>query len=108
MLVFILLFLLGSGSDASSLSTRARFDPATNEYVINGGKAFISGAGLSDIYLVMCRTGDDAGANAISCMIIPKDTKGVSFGANERKMGWSVQPTRQVIFEDVRIPAANR
>jgi len=98
----------GSGSDAGSLSTRAKYDPTTDEYVINGGKVFISGAGVSSIYLVMCRTGETAGAGAISCMLIPKDTKGVSFGANERKMGWQVQPTRQITFEDVRIPAANR
>lgn len=98
----------GSGSDASSLSTTAKFDAATNEYVLNGGKAFISGAGQSDIYLVMCRTSDKPGPGGISCMIVPKDAKGVSFGANEKKMGWQVQPTRQVIFEDVRIPAGNR
>lgn len=97
----------GSGSDASSLVTKADFDPATNEYVVNGGKAFISGAGMSDIYLVMCRTGKP-GPGGISCLIIPKDTKGVSFGALEKKMGWNVSPTRQVIFEDVRIPASNR
>jgi len=98
----------GSGSDASSLRTSAKLDPATNEYVINGGKAFISGAGMSDIYLVMCRTGEGSGANAISCIMIPKTAPGVSFGANERKMGWSCQPTRQITFEDVRVPVANR
>lgn len=98
----------GSGSDAGSLSTKAKFDPATNEYVINGGKAFISGAGMSDIYLVMCRTSDKPGASGISCIVIPKDTKGVSFGAMEKKMGWHCQPTRQITFEDVRVPAANR
>jgi isobutyryl-CoA dehydrogenase len=98
----------GSGSDAGSLSTKAKFDPATNEYVINGGKAFISGAGMSDIYLVMCRTSDKPGASGISCLVIPKDAKGVSFGAMEKKMGWHCQPTRQITFEDVRIPASNR
>jgi isobutyryl-CoA dehydrogenase len=98
----------GSGSDAGSLITKATFDPATNEYIINGGKAFISGAGLSDIYLVMCRTTDKPGPSGISCIVIPKGTKGLSFGAIEKKMGWNVQPTRQVIFEDVRVPASNR
>eukprot|EP01033_Poteriospumella_lacustris_P013955 gene13955-9971_t len=97
----------GSGSDASSLITNARFDAATNEYVLNGGKAFISGAGTSDIYLVMCRTNDKPGPGGISCLIVPKDAKGVSFGSAEKKMGWNVQPTRQITFEDVRIPAAN-
>jgi alkylation response protein AidB-like acyl-CoA dehydrogenase len=75
---------------------------------LNGGKAFISGAGMSDIYLVMCRTGDKPGPKSISCMIVPKDTKGVSFGSIEKKMGWNVQPTRQILFEDVRIPATHR
>ncbi len=98
----------GSGSDAGSLSTKAVFDPSTNEYVINGGKQFISGAGMSDIYLVMCRTSDKPGPKGISCLIIPKEAKGVSFGAMEKKMGWHCQPTRQVLFEDVRIPATNR
>ena len=98
-----------AGSDAGSLQTKAVLDEATNEYVINGGKCFISGAGLSNIYLVMCRTGTVAdGPKGISCMIIPKDAEGLSFGADERKMGWKVQPTRQVIFENLRIPAANR
>lgn len=69
----------GSGSDASSLSTKAVYDPATNEYVINGGKAFISGAGMSDIYLVMCRTSSNtkSPADGISCILIPKETKGM-------------------------------
>lgn len=97
----------GSGSDASSLTTKAVYDASTDEYVITGGKAFISGAGMSDIYLVMCRTGKP-GAGGISCMIIPKEAKGVSFGAVEKKMGWNVQPTRQVLFEEVRIPASHR
>mmetsp|Transcript_31063 Transcript_31063/g.23102 ORF Transcript_31063/g.23102 Transcript_31063/m.23102 type:complete len:417 (+) Transcript_31063:41-1291(+) len=98
----------GSGSDASSLITNAQFDPSTNEFVLNGGKAFISGAGQSDIYLVMCRTSSNPGPGGISCLIVPKDAKGVSFGSLEKKMGWNVQPTRQIIFEDVRIPVANR
>ena len=96
----------GSGSDAGSLSTKAVFDPKTNEYVLNGNKAFISGAGMSDIYLVMCRTGG-GGPGGISCVIVPKDATGLSFGANEKKMGWKCQPTRQVILEDVRVSAEN-
>lgn len=97
----------GSGSDAASLVTKAVLDESTNEYVIDGGKAFISGAGMSNLYLVMCRTGGP-GPSGISCMLIPDGTKGLSFGANEKKMGWKVQPTRQVIFEGVRVPAGNR
>jgi alkylation response protein AidB-like acyl-CoA dehydrogenase len=93
----------GSGSDAASLSTTAVLDTKTNEYVVNGGKVFISGAGQSDIYLIMCRTGKDS----ITCLLVPKDTPGLSFGSNEKKMGWKVQPTRQVIFEDCRVPASN-
>eukprot|EP01032_Pedospumella_encystans_P032224 gene32224-36378_t len=93
----------GSGSDAASLSTKAVYDAATDEYVLNGSKVFISGAGLSDWYLVMCRTGE-----TISTVLVPKETKGLSFGGKEDKMGWNVQPTRQVNFEDVRVPAANR
>jgi alkylation response protein AidB-like acyl-CoA dehydrogenase len=96
----------GSGSDASSLMTKAILDPETHEYVLNGGKAFISGAGMSDLYLVMCRTGND-GPKGISCMLVPSDAPGLLFGANEKKMGWKVQPTKQVIFEDCRIPADN-
>lgn len=76
----------GSGSDAGSLSTKAVLDEATGEYVLNGGKAFISGAGLSDIYLVMCRTGGP-GAGGISCILVPKDAPGLSFGSNENKLG---------------------
>jgi alkylation response protein AidB-like acyl-CoA dehydrogenase len=96
----------GSGSDASSLTTKAVLDESTNEYVLNGGKAFISGAGMSDIYLVMART-SGPGPKGVSCLVVPKDAPGLSFGADEKKMGWKVQPTRQVIFEDCRIPAAN-
>lgn len=94
----------GSGSDAASLRTKAVKDG--DEYVLNGGKAFISGAGVSDIYVCMVRTGGE-GAKGISCLIIEKDMPGVSFGADEKKMGWKSQPTRQVIFEDARVPAAN-
>lgn len=98
-----------SGSDAASLATTATINPSNpNEYILNGGKAFISGAGLSDIYLVMCRTNDVKGPKGITCIMVPKDTPGLSFGADERKMGWRVQPTRQVIFEDARVPVSNR
>lgn len=94
----------GSGSDAASLRTKAVKEG--DEYVLNGGKAFISGAGVSDIYVCMVRTGGE-GSKGISCLIIEKDMPGVSFGADEKKMGWKSQPTRQVIFEDARVPAAN-
>jgi alkylation response protein AidB-like acyl-CoA dehydrogenase len=94
----------GAGSDAAALSTKAvRHE---DEYVLNGVKQFISGAGVADVYIVMARTGD-AGPKGISAFIVPKDTPGLSFGANEKKMGWNAQPTRQVIMEDARIPAAN-
>ena len=97
----------GSGSDAGSLTTSAKIEG--DEYVINGGKAFISGAGLSDIYLVMCRTGSlEEKGGGVSCILVPKDAPGVSFGANENKMGWKCQPTRQITFEDVRVPITNR
>jgi alkylation response protein AidB-like acyl-CoA dehydrogenase len=93
----------GAGSDAAALSTKATRD---NEgYVLNGQKQFISGAGASDLYLTMVRTGGP-GAAGISALLIPKDTPGLSFGANEKKMGWNAQPTRAVIFEDARVPAA--
>ncbi|MEY4784817.1 MAG: acyl-CoA dehydrogenase [Pseudomonadota bacterium] len=95
----------GSGSDAAGLKTRAVKDGG--DYVLNGAKQFISGAGVSDVYIVMSRTGQD-GPKGISTFIVRKDDKGVSFGANEKKMGWNSQPTRQVIFEDVRIPASRR
>jgi alkylation response protein AidB-like acyl-CoA dehydrogenase len=86
----------GSGSDAVALSTRARRD---NEgYVLDGAKAFISGAGASHLYLTMARTGGP-GADGISAILVEKDTPGLSFGANEKKMGWNAQPTRQVNYE---------
>lgn len=92
----------GSGSDAVALATRARRD---NEgYVLDGAKQFISGAGTSDLYLTMVRTGG-SGADGVSALLIPKETAGLSFGANERKMGWNAQPTRQVLFESARVPA---
>lgn len=95
----------GSGSDAAALTTRAVKDG--DDYVLNGAKAFISGAGASDVYVTMVRTGDD-GAKGVSCLVIPKDAPGLSFGKLERKMGWNSQPTGQVIFEDARVPVANR
>ena len=95
----------GAGSDAASLATKAVLDGG--DYVLNGTKTFISGAGWSDIYVVMARTSDD-GARGVSCFVVEKDSPGLSFGANERKMGWNAQPTAQVIFEDCRIPASNR
>ncbi len=93
-----------SGSDAASLRTRAVKDG--DYYVLNGSKAFISGGGVSDLYVCMVRTGE-AGAKGISCLIVEKGTSGLSFGAPERKMGWNSQPTAQVIFEDCRVPVAN-
>jgi alkylation response protein AidB-like acyl-CoA dehydrogenase len=95
----------GAGSDAASLKTKAVREG--DEYVITGSKQFISGAGTSDVYVLMARTSDD-GAKGVSTFIIPKDAPGLSFGANERKMGWKSQPTRQVILDGVRVPAANR
>jgi len=95
----------GSGSDAASLKTRAVRDG--DHYVLNGAKAFISGAGVSDIYVCMVRTGED-GPKGVSCLVVEKGTPGLSFGKKERKMGWNSQPTAQVIFEDCRVPVANR
>ncbi|MBP0578321.1 isobutyryl-CoA dehydrogenase [Labrys sp. LIt4] len=95
----------GVGSDAGSLATRAVRDG--DHYILNGQKQFISGAGASDLYIVMARTGGE-GPKGISTFIVPKDTPGLSFGASEKKMGWHAQPTRAVIFENVRVPAANR
>jgi alkylation response protein AidB-like acyl-CoA dehydrogenase len=95
----------GSGSDAASLRTRAVRDG--DDYVLDGQKQFISGAGANDLYVVMVRTGGD-GPGGISTLVVDKDTPGLSFGANERKMGWNAQPTRTVIFENARVPVANR
>ncbi len=95
----------GSGSDAASLTTKAIRDG--DDYILNGTKTFISGAGWSDVYVTMARTSDD-GAKGVSCFVIEKGTEGLSFGANEKKMGWNAQPTAQVIFEDCRISAENR
>jgi len=93
-----------SGSDAASLMTTAKRDG--DDYVLNGSKAFISGGGVSDIYVVMCRTGGP-GPKGISTILVPKDAKGIAFGKNESKMGWRSQPTCTVMFEDCRVPAAN-
>ncbi|TNE34916.1 MAG: acyl-CoA dehydrogenase [Alphaproteobacteria bacterium] len=94
----------GSGSDAAALRTKAVRDG--DHYVINGGKAFISGGGKADVYVTMVRTGDDS-ARGISCIAIPADAPGISFGAQERKMGWNSQPTAQVLFDDCRVPVEN-
>ena len=93
-----------AGSDAASLQTRARRDG--DHYVLNGSKAFISGGGFSDLYVCMVRTGGE-GSAGISCIAVEKGTPGLSFGKNERKMGWSAQPTAMVLFDDCRVPAAN-
>jgi alkylation response protein AidB-like acyl-CoA dehydrogenase len=95
----------GSGSDAAALKTRAVRDG--DHYVLNGQKQFISAAGAADLYLVMVRTGED-GPKGVSTVLVPKDTPGLSFGANEKKMGWNAQPTRAVIFDNARVPVANR
>ena len=94
----------GSGSDAAALKTRAVRDG--DHYVVSGSKAFISGGGVNDLYVTMVRTGGD-GPKGISCLVIEKDMPGVSFGAQERKMGWRSQPTAQVNFDGVRVPAEN-
>ncbi|WP_109808631.1 acyl-CoA dehydrogenase family protein [Sphingosinithalassobacter portus] len=94
----------GSGSDAAALKTRAVRDG--DHYVVTGTKQFISGGGQNEIYAVMVRTGED-GPRGISCLILEKDMPGVSFGANERKLGWHSQPTAQVILEEVRVPVEN-
>jgi alkylation response protein AidB-like acyl-CoA dehydrogenase len=94
-----------AGSDAAALKTRAVLDG--DHYVVTGVKQFISGAGSTDVYAVMARTGD-AGPAGITALLIEKDRPGLSFGPNERKMGWNAQPTRQVIMEQVRVPVANR
>jgi hypothetical protein len=95
----------GSGSDAASLTTTARRDG--DDYVLNGAKAFISGAGVSDVYVVMARTGGD-GAGGVSALVVDKGTPGLSFGAPERKMGWTSQPTAMVHFDGVRVPVSHR
>ena len=95
----------GAGSDAGSLRTRAERDG--DDYVLNGSKAFISGGGRSDLYVVMCRTGGE-GPKGISALVVPKETDGLSFGKQEKKLGWHSQPTAMVNFENARVPRANR
>ena len=94
----------GSGSDAAALKTRAVKDG--DHYVVTGAKAFISGGGENEVYVVMVRTGAD-GPKGISCLVIEKDMPGVSFGGREKKLGWHSQPTAQVNFDGVRVPAGN-
>jgi len=94
----------GSGSDAAALKTRA--EKSDDGYTLNGTKAFISGGGYSDAYVVMCRTGED-GPKGISTVVVEDGTEGLSFGGLEEKMGWKSQPTRQVQFDDCKIPANN-
>src|SRR5262249_54926839 len=94
-----------SGSDAASLKTPAV--PDGDHYVLDGSKAFIAGGGASDLYCVMARTGGE-GAKGISCFMVEKGTPGLSFGAQEKKLGWKSQPTAMVMFDGCRVPEANR
>jgi len=94
-----------AGSDAGSLKTAAVRDG--DHYVINGGKVFISGAGETEVLVVMLRTGE-AGPKGVTAVVIPADTPGISFGKKEHKMGWNAQPTRAIAFDDVRVPVVNR
>lgn len=95
----------GAGSDAASLRTSATLDG--DHYVVNGSKVFISGAGDTDVLVVMLRTGE-AGPKGISALLIPADLPGISYGKKEEKMGWNAQPTRAISFDNVRVPVANR
>ena len=95
-----------AGSDAAGLQTTAKMD-GDSHYMLNGSKSFISGGGFSDLYLVMARTGGD-GPKGVSAFVVENGAPGLSFGKNEKKMGWQAQPTAQVIMEDCRVPAANR
>ena len=95
----------GSGSDAAALKTTARLEG--DHYVVNGTKQFITGGGVNDYYVTMVRTSDN-GAKGVSCLVIERDWEGVSFGAPERKLGWNSSPTAQVMFDNVRVPVANR
>ncbi|MHA6492811.1 isobutyryl-CoA dehydrogenase [Pseudomonas borbori] len=95
-----------AGSDAAHLRTRAKRDG--DDYVLDGSKCFISGAGSTDVLIVMARTGEESGAKGVSCFLVPADAEGVKYGRNELKMGWRAQPTRTITFEGVRIPAGNR
>jgi alkylation response protein AidB-like acyl-CoA dehydrogenase len=90
-----------SGSDAQAMKTTAK--DMGDHFLLNGSKAFISGAGATDIYLIMCKTGE----KEISCILVENGTKGLSFGKNESKLGWNVQPTAQVILEDCKVPKEN-
>jgi isobutyryl-CoA dehydrogenase len=90
-----------SGSDAQAMKSFAKDEG--DYFVLNGSKAFISGAGESDLYIVMCKTGE----KETSCLIVEDGMEGLSFGANEHKLGWNVQPTRVVSFDDVKVPKAN-
>lgn len=94
----------GSGSDAAALKTTAKREG--DEFVLNGTKSFISGGGVSDLYIVMARTGEE-GPKGISAFLVEKGTEGLSYGANEKKMGWNVQPTSEVVMNNVRVPASN-
>ena len=94
----------GAGSDAGSLKTTARLDG--DQYVINGSKAFISGAGATDVLVLMARTGGE-GAKGISAIVVPSDTEGITFGRKEIKMGWNSQPTRTISFDNVNVPASH-
>lgn len=95
----------GAGSDAASLKTKAVLDG--DHYVVTGSKQFISGGGANELMVTMTRTSDD-GAKGVTCLVIEKDMEGVSFGANEKKLGWHSQPTAQVNFDGVRVPVENR
>ena len=99
----------GSGSDAAALKTTARLasDSEGDHYVVNGTKQFITGGSVNDYYVTMVRTADN-GAKGISCLVIEKDQEGVSFGAQEKKLGWNASPTCQVNFDNVRVPVTNR
>ena len=94
----------GSGSDAASLTTRAEL--VDNHYVLNGAKAFISGAGDTDVLVVMARTGG-AGASGVSSLVVPADSAGITYGRKEKKMGWNSQSTRAIVFENVKVPREN-
>ena len=94
-----------SGSDAAALKTKAVLDG--DHYIVSGSKAFISGGGANDVMIAMVRTGEE-GPKGISALVIEKDMKGVSFGAQEKKLGWHSQPTAQVNFDEVRVPVSNR
>ncbi len=95
----------GAGSDAAALTTKAVRDG--DDYLLTGTKQFISGAGVAGVYVVMART-SGSGSHGITAFVVPGDAQGMSFGPNEKKMGWNAQPTRQVIFDGVRVPAADR